>query len=510
MTILNSNPEREKVFLDVYKLIGRKSTSTSLESGPNKEPQDTNALTNSNLIKAARANITGRNPIVAGDIMWTDDVEYIFSSTQKLVAGKNDDHRTMHFSFSGPKLGLTFVLSVHRVDDHGKLIPDAYDLIQFVDGNPVAMISSDKGNSALDNYDSIRDLVSVTPMSFGRFIEGISQGLETSPIQNLVSSSKKRAIISIEPTTITTPEKAIKESAHNLIVEKSASAIMTAPVVTQVSEARSTSKEIIESSNITSKPAVGIGSVFSEQSPRAFSAITPMADKIKPTSTIAPTTLVRKFDIESMITLSQEAPLAPVIPVNTIIQPINTTVLHLDDIDTVTIKKQTDATADIRLDSLEKQMRNVENSISNIHNIVGRLAINIEHTVVTDYGVSAQEMLPLSELSVVTTIAKPVAHKKTKTIPTKEKDSKIKENKQIQTKTKPKTMHTKTARKMVTALNLDKTALSMMRKKLLPKNLTSAANTLNNHQDNLIDTAKIGNLSPSKTAQKSVNKKRSY
>lgn len=104
------------------------------------------------LVKRIRAKITARNPIKGDDMWWTDDKEYIFSNGSKIIVSKNDDHTTYNLAFEGEKKGMTFVLSVHRVDSHGKLLPNAYDLVQYVDGNPVAVASSTEGQSAIKDY----------------------------------------------------------------------------------------------------------------------------------------------------------------------------------------------------------------------------------------------------------------------------------------------------------------------------------------------------------------------
>ncbi len=104
------------------------------------------------LVKRIRAKITVEKPIKGDDMWWTDDKEYIFSNGSKIVVSKNDDHATYNLAFEGEKNGMTFVLSVHRVDSHGKLLPNAYDLVQYVDGDPVAVASSTEGQSAIKDY----------------------------------------------------------------------------------------------------------------------------------------------------------------------------------------------------------------------------------------------------------------------------------------------------------------------------------------------------------------------
>jgi hypothetical protein len=107
------------------------------------------------LVKNARTRITAKDPIKGDDMWWTDDKEYTFSNGSKIIQSKNDDHSTYNFLTEGDKKGMTYTLSVHRVDSHGKLLPNAYDLVQYVDGEPVAMISSTQGYSAIKNYDFI-------------------------------------------------------------------------------------------------------------------------------------------------------------------------------------------------------------------------------------------------------------------------------------------------------------------------------------------------------------------
>ncbi len=111
------------------------------------------------LVKTIRAKITDKNPIEAGDMWWTDDKEYVFPNGAKIVVSKNDDHATYNFAVEGDKKGMTFILSVHRVDAHGKLLPGAYDLVQFVEGDPVAIISSTEGRTAIKDYDLITSQV---------------------------------------------------------------------------------------------------------------------------------------------------------------------------------------------------------------------------------------------------------------------------------------------------------------------------------------------------------------
>lgn len=64
------------------------------------------------------------------------------------------------------RAGMNFVLSVHRLDERGQKLPNAFDLIQYINGEPVAMISSTSGHSALKDYDLIRRSVDQATPNF--------------------------------------------------------------------------------------------------------------------------------------------------------------------------------------------------------------------------------------------------------------------------------------------------------------------------------------------------------
>jgi len=135
----DDNPARQAKFFLENKLRSERGSSEQ-----NEESRDSSYIAQmeeqENLARDIRSIITAKTPVTAEDIEYTDDVEYIINGG-KLTASK-DENRKYVFTITGEKKGMNFVLSVHRVDDHGVLIPDAYDLIQYVDGEPIAMISS--------------------------------------------------------------------------------------------------------------------------------------------------------------------------------------------------------------------------------------------------------------------------------------------------------------------------------------------------------------------------------
>jgi hypothetical protein len=141
----DDNEVNQLLFLQGNNCLSK--TGIDIENSGNMTDNQANRL-----VKRIRAKITARNPIKGDDMWWTDDKEYIFSNGSKIVVSKNDDHTTYNLAFEGEKKGMTFVLSVHRVDSHGKLLPNAYDLVQYVDGEPVAVTSSTEGQSAIKDY----------------------------------------------------------------------------------------------------------------------------------------------------------------------------------------------------------------------------------------------------------------------------------------------------------------------------------------------------------------------
>ncbi len=144
----DDNQVSQLLFLQSNNYLSKKEMTTE-------EADITSNTTAEQLVKNTRTKITAKDPIKGDDMWWTDDKEYTFSNGSKIIQSKNDDHSTYNFLTEGDKKGMTYTLSVHRVDAHGKLLPNAYDLVQYVDGEPIAMISSTEGYSAIKNYDFI-------------------------------------------------------------------------------------------------------------------------------------------------------------------------------------------------------------------------------------------------------------------------------------------------------------------------------------------------------------------
>lgn len=185
-TPIADNQANQWTFLNNYKLISRKTAvgkSDDLGNLPNvKEIQERDKL-----IKNICASLTKAEPIPAEDIMYTDDLQYSFANKQVLHQHKVDDRNSPDFykyifTFDdNKKQNMDFVLSVHRINDHGKLIPNSYDLVQYQDGEPIAMISNDIGNSALRDFDYIQSSVKLASYDFSLLNKKPAANTQTVP-----------------------------------------------------------------------------------------------------------------------------------------------------------------------------------------------------------------------------------------------------------------------------------------------------------------------------------------
>ena len=170
------------------------------------------------LVKDTRTKIKAKNAIKGDDMWWTDDKEYIFPSGSKIIVSKNDDHATYNFVTEGKKKDMTFTLSVHRVDAHGKLLPNAYDLVQYVDGEPIAMVSSTEGYSAIKNYDLIEAQIKLMKNPDFSLLQDSAKKQVTTKAKEKTATVESPAIL--EPITEIIPAPPAKEQVVTKAEEK--------------------------------------------------------------------------------------------------------------------------------------------------------------------------------------------------------------------------------------------------------------------------------------------------
>jgi hypothetical protein len=441
---LSSSEEDSKaaqiVYLSTHAVQSQKQASLELEDT---NELDADAIKLKELTSDIHDNIKAQHSLRAEDIEYTDDKEFEFGPTQRMVVSKNEDRATYSFEMQGNPKGLDFVLSVHRVDEHGKLIPNAFDLIQYVNGEPIAMISTPKGNTAIRDYDSLYDKVNLASpqMDFSYLLKAIKDGkaeVKATPPQPIVAASESVAEVEA-PKVVKLTEVAPRP-------ETVIPAVTPAVASQADKEVRDESSPVAEKKPEVVKPALPSSPVITE----------PKVEVVAPIPTAAPVASIDKAKREA-VTVTVESP--------EIIA---------------------------RLAALEGEVQALGNEVHMVEGKVEELSQAVDTSVVANMGVTVTEPVAVrEEVKAVKKVAKP-KKKKTEAATEQVKPKRVTKPKAAKPKKKPKVTKdheiddTKTPRihssqTFPNALATED-ALSRIRDRLRPENVSAEVDTLKKRQ----------------------------